>query len=92
MQGLVGGLISASFRAINKTSGNFGTLYNSLSDKFSQNPPGQLIATAISLGIGLGTAFLVYPFISLVNKDIRNSMYHDKGHWLVDDYCLQYQY
>ena len=30
VQGFIGGILSSIFRAINKTSGNFGTLYNSL--------------------------------------------------------------
>jgi cell division protein FtsX len=89
MQGIIGGIISASFPAINSTSGNFGSLYNSLTGKFSQQPTGQVIASAFSLGIGLCAGLIAFPCIWFVNRDKRKTFYQDRGHWVVEDQGLQ---
>jgi len=68
VQGFVGGMVSAAFRAVNQTSGSYSALYNGLTDKFNQTPNGQLSATGISLGIGLAAGLIAGLLIQLVTK------------------------
>lgn len=42
VQGLLGGLASAIHRAINRTSGTFGTLYNALTGRLNPDQVGQI--------------------------------------------------
>lgn len=88
-QGFLGGLASAVFRAINKTSGSFGTLYNALTGRLNPDQVGQVIGTFISLAIGALSGLGIFVIVRLFTKEKRRSFYQDMGYWMTEEHCLQ---
>ena len=89
VQGFIGGLFSSVYRAINKTSGSFGSLYTSLTDRLNKDQVGQIEGTFISLGLGALAGLIFFILIRPITKDTRRTMYNDLGHWIVDDNFIQ---
>jgi hypothetical protein len=88
VQGFFGGLASAVMRAINKSSGNFASLYDKLLSKMVHDQVGQISGTFVSLGIAILTGLFVFIFINFLNVEDRTDYYHDKAHWIVEDFYL----
>jgi hypothetical protein len=85
VHGFIGSLASAVFRAINATSGSFGSMYNSLSSEFIKSQGHQIIGTFIAMGVGAATGLVVYLFIACVSRETRRTYYHDNGNWVLED-------
>lgn len=85
VQGFIGGLASAVFRAINQTSGTFGSEYATLDAGLIRDQGGQVGATFASLGIGAVTGALVFLLVMCVGRESRKTFYHDKGNWTIED-------
>ena len=49
---------------------------------------GQAIGTSLSLLFGTIGGLLIFLLILCVNKDNRNTFYHDSGHWVIEDDTL----
>jgi hypothetical protein len=85
VQGFLGGLFSAVMRAINKTSGTYGTAYESLPKKYVYDQRGQISATFITLGIAIVTGLILFVVLKCFNAEEREDFYHDKTYWVVED-------
>lgn len=82
VQGFLGGFLSSIFRAINKTSGEFGSLYTSLSGRLNRDQVGQIEGTFISLLLGALSGLGIFLFIRIFSIESRKTFYHDSGSWL----------
>jgi hypothetical protein len=89
VQGFIGGLASAVHRAIDKTSGSFGSLYNALTGRLNPDQAGQISGTFISLGIGALSGLVIYILIRIVSKEKKGTFYQDAGYWVADQHHLQ---
>lgn len=89
VQGFLGGFFSSVFRATNKTSGSFGTLYTSLTGRLNKDQADQFVATFISLGLGILSGLAIYIVIRFLVKETRKTMFQDMGNWTVDEHHLQ---
>lgn len=83
LQGFAGGIISAAFVALsgNQTAFDFSTLqfpYKMIS------PTGQVVGTAISMGIGLIGGLVAGLLITPLNKETEYDHFHDQAYWIIN--------
>lgn len=65
--------------------------FDNLNPKYEYGPLGQLTATAVTLGIALGTGLIVGLILLCVTKETRQSLYDDHTYWDIYEDGLSYK-
>jgi cbb3-type cytochrome oxidase subunit 3 len=73
--------------AKNNTTGLYAT-ENALSQYALTQANGQLIATAITMGLASFTGIFVGIMMHYLNKQNNKDHYHDRGNWIIEQDCI----